>query len=119
MPLSEHEQRILADIEARLRADDPKLARTVGTPSDTADGRRLLRLAALGFGLGFLLLFVGIIVHLAWGVAGFVLMLVSAVAAANTIKQLGAAGDGSTDVRNPLQRYLDLPRRRDAERDDR
>lgn len=51
MPLSEEEQRILAEIEASLLASDPDLAKNVvsGTVSADPDRRRRVRLAIVGF----------------------------------------------------------------------
>ena len=34
MPLSNEEQRMLDELEASLMAEDPRLARTMGTPSE-------------------------------------------------------------------------------------
>ena len=38
MPLSEHEQRILEDIERRLEEDDPRLAEAVAEGARAASG---------------------------------------------------------------------------------
>ena len=51
MPLSEHEQRILAEIERRLLEEDPKFAHQVGSSFRAHLGRRL-KLAVVGFVLG-------------------------------------------------------------------
>jgi hypothetical protein len=51
MPLSEHEQRILAEIERRLLEEDPKFAHQVGSSFRAHLGRRL-KLAVAGFILG-------------------------------------------------------------------
>ncbi len=118
MPLSDHERRILADIESRLRADDPKFAKTVGTTTVSTHARRHLRFAIAAFAVGFVLLFVGVVVGIAWGIAGFALMLAGAVHGANMAKRLG--GDAAPDAGGPLrgvQRYLDGARARDDERD--
>ena len=114
MPLSEHEQRILADIEARLRADDPRFADAVGT-TVSVHLRRRLRLAAVGFFVGFVLLFVGLQVHLLWGVLGFALMLAavySGLTVAKRITRTRPAREAET-AGGPLQRYLDGARRRE------
>lgn len=117
MPLSDHEQRILADIEARLREDDPSFANTVQTSTVASDGRRQLRWVAVAFAVGFVLLFVGLSVHLLWGVLGFGLMLGAAYRGAMVAKKMtgartprDAAGPGG-----PFQRYLDSARRRTDE----
>ncbi|MEU0541514.1 DUF3040 domain-containing protein [Nocardia sp. NPDC005978] len=60
MPLSEHEQRMLEQIESALYAEDPKFASTVrGGRLRSATGRRRLQSAAL-FVLGLFLLVAGI-----------------------------------------------------------
>ncbi|MBF6174137.1 DUF3040 domain-containing protein [Nocardia blacklockiae] len=60
MPLSEHEQRMLEQIESALYAEDPKFASTVrGGRLRSATGRRRLQAAAL-FVLGLVLLVAGI-----------------------------------------------------------
>lgn len=72
MPLSEHEERILAEIERQLAADDPRfVARARRTPPPR--GRRRLVLAMAAFVLGFLCL-LGIVVHITFGFVGFGLM---------------------------------------------
>lgn len=115
MPLSEHEQRILADIEARLRADDPQLADSVGAPGVSRHVRGRLRWAVAAFLVGFVLLFVGLQVHLVWGVLGFGLMVWAVyealVLARRMTRPTVAAETG--ERASPLQRYLDAARRRD------
>lgn len=49
MPLSEEEQRILAQIEASLRASDPDLARHVGSGKVSRDTKRRLQLSLVAF----------------------------------------------------------------------
>lgn len=49
MPLSEEEQRILAEIEASLLASDPDLTKNIVTGEIPAEGRRRVRLAVVGF----------------------------------------------------------------------
>lgn len=115
MPLSEHEQRILADIEARLRADDPHLVDTVGTATVSRHVRGKLRWAVVAFLVGFVLLFVGLQAHVLWGVLGFGLMLGATYQALTLARQLTrprVASEGG-ERSGPLQRYLDAARRRD------
>ena len=90
MPLSEREQRILADIEARLNAEDPRLASTVRSTTVSAHARRQLKLAAVVFGVGFLLLLGGI-ANVAVGIAGFGVMLAAIVHAGRNVGGLRAA----------------------------
>jgi MFS superfamily sulfate permease-like transporter len=75
MPLSEHEQRILAEIERRLLEEDPKFAHQVGSSFRAHLGRRL-KLAVAGFVLGLIVVISSTFFeNVAIGVAGFVIML--------------------------------------------
>ena len=91
MPLSEHEQRILEEIERRLVADDPKFAREVsGSRAQGAALKRVKR-AVVTFALGFVLLIVGLFVPnqlLYFGIAAFGVMVASAAVIASGIKQV-------------------------------
>ena len=99
MPLSEHEQRILDEIERRLAAEDPKFARsaTMVTPRGVAI-RKVKRSAGI-FLLGICLLLAGLFVGLdnatkgsvALGLSGFVVMLVSLVSIAKASRAIGRA----------------------------
>ena len=117
MPLSEHEQRILADIEAGLRAEDPGLAKSVGRRSATPTARRRMPSVAVGLIAGFVLLFVGLAVNLLWGVLGFAIMLAAAyvglTAAKAAAEQAQADASGAGEQRRPFGRYLDNVRRSD------
>ena len=114
MPLSDRERKILSDIEAALRADDPKLVRTVGTTTVSSQTRRQIKLAIAGLVVGFLLL-LAFIINILLGVAGFVIMLGSAVYGASMLKRLGqdAQGRFGTQLRGGFDRYMDDRRNRD------
>jgi hypothetical protein len=107
MPLSDREQQILAQIESQLSSEDPKFARTVATAPEPQAKTRL-RYAVIGFVLGIVLL-LGIVAHIAWGFAGFALMLFSAVFGGNQLKRLGEdrAGDLGGQLRGGLNRYME------------
>lgn len=107
MPLSDREQQILSDIEARLRADDPKFAKTVGTTTVTTNVRRKIKLSVATFILGFLLLLL-IIVSLWFALSGFVLMLASAIYGGTQLKRLGADHnrDLGGQVRGGFDQYM-------------
>lgn len=80
MPLSEHEQRLLEQMEKALYAEDPKFATSLrSTPgARAARGRASLGVLAILGGLG--LLVGGVATNLAaLGVAGFIAMLVGSV----------------------------------------
>lgn len=105
MSLSDREQQILDDIEARLRAEDPKFARTVATVTVSTHLKRRIKLGIAAFALGFLVMLL-LILHIGFGIAGFVLMLGGAVSAGNALKKLGQAEGGLGDqLKGGLERY--------------
>lgn len=92
MPLSEHEQRILDEIERRLASDDPKFARQVTGTTPYGQAVQRLKRAIVGFVCGFGLLIVAFIFsdYLVWlGLVAFGVMLASAVAIGATVKHIG------------------------------
>jgi hypothetical protein len=76
MPLSEHEQRLLEQMERQLYADDPKLASTLRGSGRSLRSRHRLLLGVLGIATGLALLVAGVASQF-WplGVAGFLVML--------------------------------------------
>jgi Protein of unknown function (DUF3040) len=79
VPLSEHEQRLLEQMERALYAEDPKLASTLRGADLRAHHRRRIVLGLLGFLVGVAGLVAGVAIPLELvGLAGFLLMLVSA-----------------------------------------
>ncbi len=94
MPLSEHEQRLLDQIERALYAEDPKFATTVRSTDLRTHMRRRLRRAGAVFVLGFVLLLFGI-ENPVVGIFGFVVMLMALVLALSAWKRLGGSS-GST-----------------------
>ena len=79
MALSEEEQRLLAQMEAALAADDPKLANTLRGVTRGRVQRRRAALAGVGFVAGVALLIVGMQSHWMVSVLGFVIMFIAAV----------------------------------------
>lgn len=123
MPLSDREQQILSDIESRLREEDPKFARTVSTADVSSGARRSIKLAMVGFVVGFIMLLATVPAgSVILGVAGFVVMLGAVVLGGTQLKRLGAEGGGdlSGQLQGGLQRYLGDRRGRGdrEERDD-
>ncbi|MDT7577095.1 MAG: hypothetical protein QOH17_3428 [Pseudonocardiales bacterium] len=92
MPLSEHEQRLLDQIERALYAEDPKFASTVrGGRLRKPTRRRRVQGVAL-FVVGLVLLVLGIAVQWTWlggipvvSVVGFLAMLGGAVLAVTSV----------------------------------
>jgi hypothetical protein len=87
MPLSEHEQRILAEIERRLLEEDPKFAHQVGSSFRAHLGRRL-KLAVAGFIAGLAVVISSTFLeNVAVGVAGFIMMLASVFVFVRTMRR--------------------------------
>ena len=90
MPLSEHEQRLLDQIERALYAEDPKFASTVRSTDLRAVMRRRIRYAVVLFVVGFgLMLF--FVQNPAFGIAGFAVMVAAFALALSGWKRLGGA----------------------------
>ena len=79
MPLSEHEERILAEIERQLEHDDPRFVSRARRTRRPGGPRRLWVAAAL-FVVGFVSL-LGLVAHIAFGAVGFALMFTAVVVA--------------------------------------
>jgi Flp pilus assembly protein TadB len=88
MPLSDHEQRILEEIERKLAEEDPKLVEQVGRTDLYTHLARRIRLAAVAFIVGFVLLLLFVVST--WIAAlGFVAMVLSAAMIYRYLGQLG------------------------------
>lgn len=75
MPLSEHEQRLLDQLEQQLHAEDPKFASSLGSDHARSFSTRHIVIGSLVAIAGILILLLGV----AWqaiplGVVGFVIM---------------------------------------------
>lgn len=106
MPLSEHEQRLLEQMERALYAEDPKFASNLRGKDPRSSFRRRILLAGFGFVLGIVLLMTGLVAMMpVVSVVGFVAMLVSvffavtSYRAVTTANQLGVVDEGQ--VRKP------------------
>ncbi|MEO9138081.1 MAG: DUF3040 domain-containing protein [Jatrophihabitans sp.] len=87
MPLSEHEQNLLDQIEQALYAEDPKFAATVRSARSRSRTRRAVILSVLGVIAGLALVLVGLVSQIiALSVVGFVLVVGSAAYAATAIR---------------------------------
>jgi len=88
MPLSEHEQRILEEIERRLAEEDPRLVQSVAKATLASHALRRIRWGIAGFVVGLALL--PLIVWSVWfGLASFVFMLMSALVIYQYLKRVG------------------------------
>ncbi|MFG2000084.1 DUF3040 domain-containing protein [Spirillospora sp. NPDC048911] len=97
MPLSEHEQRMLDQIEQALYTEDPKFAHAVRSTNPQVHYKRRIVKAALGFVVGVCALMAGLVVNagpvtIGISVAGFVLMVVCCVWALSSWKRMTGVG---------------------------
>ena len=94
MPLSEHEQRMLEQMERALYAEDPKFASALEGSGLRTYTRRRVYQAAAGFLVGIALLMGGMIAQQPWiSVVGFLVMLGCAVLAVTGWRRAGKPGE--------------------------
>lgn len=86
MPLSDHEQRLLEQIEQALYAEDPKFATSVATRKVRSHPRRKLILAIFGVVAGLGLAASGFVLHWSVIVLGFLLMVSSCMFAISILR---------------------------------
>jgi hypothetical protein len=97
VPLSDHEQRLLEQMERALYAEDPKFATTMRGADLRRRYRRRAVAAAFVFVIGIVLLMTGAVSKTTpLGVAGFVVMLVSAWYAVTSWRRVPAEGEIGT-----------------------
>jgi hypothetical protein len=83
VPLSEHEQQLLEQMEQALYAEDPKFASQMQGAGARAAARRRMAVGVLGVVVGLALVLIGVNTTMWLGAAGFAVM-VAAVAFALT-----------------------------------
>ena len=89
MPLSEHEQRQLEQIEQALYADYPRFANAVRASDPRVHYKRRVVEAMFGFLLGIGMLLGGVVSKYIWiAVTGFVVMLACAMWALNSYRHM-------------------------------
>ena len=94
MPLSEHEQRLLEQMERALHAEDPKFASALQGADLRSLFRRRAILAVIGFVVGIGMLVAGVVITMiALSVAGFVVMLGCAWLAYASWRRIPAPGE--------------------------
>jgi hypothetical protein len=106
VPLSEHEQRMLEQIEQALYAEDPKFAHAVRTTNPQVHYKRRIVKATLGFVVGVCALMTGLVMNagtvtIAVSVTGFLLMVVCAVWALTSWKRMTGVGEQSAAPGDP------------------
>ena len=106
MPLSEHEQRMLDQIERALYAEDPKFANTVRQTNPAVHYKRWIIKAGLGFAIGVVLLMTGLMLQstaaqVIISVLGFLVMLLCFLWGANAWRK--SAGGGAEAPSAPAE----------------
>lgn len=131
MPLSDHEQRMLEQMERALYAEDPKFATALeGNELRTYTRKRVYQ-AIAGFLVGIGLLMGGMVAQLEWlSVVGFLIMLGCAVVAVTGWRKSPTPGEGAAhgagqqrrrphrQRRSMMSRIEERWQRRRDERDD-
>lgn len=102
MPLSEHEQRMLEQMERALYAEDPKFASALEGNGLRTYTRRRVYQAVAGFLVGIALLMAGMVAQLIWvSVVGFLVMLGCAVLAVTGWRKAPKPGEQPHGRRPP------------------
>ncbi|MER5943439.1 MULTISPECIES: DUF3040 domain-containing protein [unclassified Streptomyces] len=109
MPLSEHEQRMLEQMERALYAEDPKFATALEGSGLRTYTRRRVYQAVAGFLVGIALLMAGMVAKQVWlSVVGFLVMLGCAVLAVTGWRKAPKPGEqpagGTQARRQPRQK---------------
>lgn len=92
MPLSEHEQRVLHEMEQALYRHDPRFASRVRDESVYRFAGRNLRWSIAGFVAGLAIMVAFFTTSVLVGFLGVALMFVSLVGVAVNLKRMGRAG---------------------------
>jgi hypothetical protein len=101
VPLSEHEQRQLEQIEQALYAEYPRFANAVRASDPRVHYKRRVVEAAFGFVLGIGLLLAGVAANIWIGVAGFVVMLACAMWALTSWRHMTGTAQGAVAASGP------------------
>ncbi len=88
MPLSEHEQKILSDLEGLLSRQDPRFARLVSGTSAVARFRGWIRLGILGFLVGAAVLIAFFTISVLVGLVGLAMLVGSSLLIAQGVEGL-------------------------------
>jgi Protein of unknown function (DUF3040) len=105
VPLSEHEQRLLDQIEQALYAEDPKFASAVRSARSRSRTRRSILLCVFGVIIGLGLVLVGLLTNIiALSVVGFVLVVGACGWAAQSLRSHpGGSSEGMPQVGRPAR----------------
>jgi hypothetical protein len=96
VPLSDHEQKLLEQIEQALYAEDPKFAASVRKVKARPRGSRWIALSVLGVIVGLGLVLIGLLsantLGIIMGIVGFVMIVASCAYGSHMLRR------GKTDV---------------------
>jgi hypothetical protein len=99
VPLSEHEQRQLEQIEQALYAEHPRFAKAVRAADPRVHYKRRVIYAVVLFLIGVALLPIGVSTYIAISVVGFVVMLASCYWAAMSYRRMNGLATGKTQLK--------------------
>src|SRR5258708_22838196 len=99
VPLSEHEQRQLEQIEQALYAEHPRFAKAVRAADPRVHYKRRVVYAVVLFVIGVALLPVGVSTYIAISVVGFVIMLASCYWAAMSYRRMNRLATGKGQLK--------------------
>ena len=88
MPLSEHEQQMLAQLEQALASEDPRFVHQMRGGTVRTQRRRRLVVGLIGLVLGLGLVLIGVNTTMWVGVAGFAIMVAAAAYALSPVRTL-------------------------------
>ena len=97
MPLSEHEQQLLEQMEQALYAEDPKFASQMQGAGARAAARRRLVIGGVGVAAGLALVLVGVNTTMWIGAVGFALMVAAVAFALTPPRRKGRLGTVQPD----------------------
>lgn len=92
MPLSEHEQRVLHEMEQALYRHDPGFVSRVRDENVYRYAGRNLRWSVVGFAAGLAIMIAFFTTSVAAGFIGVAIMFASSIGAAINLKRMGKAG---------------------------
>jgi hypothetical protein len=112
VPLSEHEQRQLEQIEQALYREDRRLARLVRSSDPRVHYKRRVAEALVGLALGAAMIAAGIVLAvIGLAVAGFVVLLLCGIWALNSWRQMATVALGAAQAGQPAKRRSRRSRR--------
>ena len=119
MPLSEHEQRVLAELEESLSKTDPRFAKNVRETTVYSHSGRRVRWGILGFVVGLAILVLTFSRSIPFGLVGVVIMFASAVLVERNARRLGRASwhDFTSSLREEGGAKASLEERRNSMRE--